>query len=178
MKIVNVRIDELVPYEKNTKKHDLSQVKNVAASIEHYGFVQPLVIDKDNVVVIGHCRLMAAAKLKMKEVPCVRVENLTEEQIKALRIVDNKSNESPWDMEFLMEELPEIDLSSFDFDFDIDIDEDEDEETEESSKDDERTEVKLKESISVVIDCIDDEEAQVIFERLSEEGYMCRISTL
>ena len=127
MEIMNIKTEQLVPYDKNTKKHDKTQINNVAESIRQYGFVQPIVIDKDNVVVIGHCRLLAAKKLKMKEVPCVCVEDLTEEQVKALRIVDNKSNESEWDFDFLPEELAEIDLSAFDFDFGI---EDEEEETE------------------------------------------------
>lgn len=120
MDIKNILVKDLIPYEKNTKKHDDVQINNVAESIKHYGFVQPIVIDKNNVVVIGHCRLLAAKKLKMAEVPCVCVEDLTEEQVKALRIVDNKSNESPWDFDFLADELADLDLSDFDFDFGID----------------------------------------------------------
>ena len=127
MQIIHKSISELIPYEKNTKKHDDVQINNVAESIKQYGFVQPIVIDKNNVVVIGHCRLLAAKKLKLKEVPCVCVDDLTEEQVKALRIVDNKSNESEWDFDFLADELAELDLSDFDFDFGI---EDEEEETE------------------------------------------------
>ena len=127
MDVKNIAVKDLIPYERNTKKHDKTQINNVAESIKQYGFVQPIVIDKDNVVVIGHCRLLAAKQLKMKEVPCVCVEDLTEEQVKALRIVDNKSNESPWDFDFLPDELAELDLGDFDFDFGI---EDEEEETE------------------------------------------------
>lgn len=127
MEIRNISVKDLIPYDRNTKKHDKTQINNVAESIKQYGFVQPIVIDKDNVVVIGHCRLLAAKQLKMKEVPCVCVEDLTEEQVKALRIVDNKSNESEWDFDILPDELAELDLSDFDFDFGI---EDEEEETE------------------------------------------------
>ena len=127
MEIRNISVKDLIPYERNTKKHDKTQINNVAESIKQYGFVQPIVIDKDNVVVIGHCRLLAAKQLKMKEVPCVCVEDLTEEQVKALRIVDNKSNESEWDFDLLTDELAELDLSDFSFDFGI---EDEEEETE------------------------------------------------
>ena len=127
MNIKNILVKDLIPYERNTKKHDKTQINNVAESIKQYGFVQPIVIDKNNVVVIGHCRLLAAKQLKMKEVPCVCVEDLTEEQVKALRIVDNKSNESPWDFDILPDELAELDLSDFSFDFGID---DEEEETE------------------------------------------------
>ena len=120
MDVKNISVKDLIPYEKNTKKHDDVQINNVAESIKQYGFVQPIVIDKNNVVVIGHCRLLAAKKLKMADVPCVCVEDLTEEQVKALRIVDNKSNESDWDFDFLADELADLDLSDFDFDFGID----------------------------------------------------------
>lgn len=127
MEIQMRAVGELTPYAKNTKKHDQKQIDNVAESIKQYGFVQPIVIDRNDVVVIGHCRLLAAKKLKMREVPCVSVDDLTEEQVRALRIVDNKSNESEWDFDFLGDELSEIDLSDFDFDFDFGIDEDEEE---------------------------------------------------
>lgn len=120
MDIKNIAVKDLIPYEKNTKKHDQTQIDNVAESIKQYGFVQPIVIDKNNVVVIGHCRLLAAKKLKKQEVPCVCVDDLTEEQVKALRIVDNKSNESDWLNDILELELPDVDLSAFDFDFGLD----------------------------------------------------------
>ena len=120
MDIKNIAVKDLIPYDKNTKKHDDVQINNVAESIKKYGFVQPIVIDKNNVVVIGHCRLLAAKKLKMTDVPCVCVEDLTEEQVKALRIVDNKSNESDWLNDILELELPDVDLSAFDFDFGLD----------------------------------------------------------
>lgn len=122
MKVENRKIDDIAPYKKNAKKHDKTQINNVAESIRQYGFVQPIVVDKDGVIVIGHCRYEAAKALGMKDVPCVCVDDLTEEQVKALRIVDNKSNESEWDFDFLPDELAEIDLSAFDFDFGIDTD--------------------------------------------------------
>nr|DAG26925.1 MAG TPA: ParB protein [Caudoviricetes sp.] len=93
MKITEISVKELKPYAKNTKKHDKAQIANVAESIKQYGFVQPIVVDKDNNIVIGHCRYEAAKKLKIETVPCVCVDELTDEQVKALRIVDEKSNE-------------------------------------------------------------------------------------
>ncbi len=117
MEVIMRKTAELVPYEKNTKKHDKTQIDNVAESIKQYGFVQPVVIDENDIIVIGHCRVLAAKKLKLKEVPCVCVDDLTPEQVQALRIVDNKSNESEWDFDFLIDELAEIDLSAFTFDF-------------------------------------------------------------
>lgn len=141
MEIKNIPIGVLVPYDKNTKKHDEKQVQNVAESIKKYGFVQPIVVDKNNVVVIGHCRLLGAKKLKMKEVPCVCVDDLTDEQVKALRIVDNKTNESEWDFDFLEEELIELDMGDFDFNFNLGfkvvIENEEDEEPEEDESEEE-----------------------------------------
>ena len=133
--------------------------------------MKTIVIDENNVVIIGHCRLKKTKKLKMADVPCVCVADLTEEQVKALRIVDNKSNESPWDFDFLADELAEINLDAFNFDFGVSF---EDDDTEIK----ERKEIALNESISVVVECSDDEEAETIFEKLSEEGYKCHISTL
>lgn len=127
MQIIQKKLADIVPYANNTKKHDETQIKNVAESIKKYGWVQPLVIDNDGTIVIGHCRALAAEKLGIEEVPCVVVSDLTEDEINALRIVDNKTNESPWDFDLLSAELPEIDLSDFEFDFEI---EDEEEETE------------------------------------------------
>lgn len=117
MDIVQKKLSEIVPYAKNAKKHDKKQIANVAESIKQYGFVQPIVIDRDGVIVIGHCRAEAAKKLGMKTIPCVCVDDLTPEQVNALRLVDNKSNESAWDMDLLAEELPELDLSAFEFDW-------------------------------------------------------------
>ncbi len=169
MKITTRRLKEITPYKKNAKKHDKRQIANVAESIRQYGFVQPLVVDRDGVIVIGHCRALAAQKLGLKEVPCVCVNDLTPEQVKALRLVDNKANESEWDMALLAEELTEADLSAFDFDWEA---EDED------GGEIERDEVEYTEKISVVIDCTDEREAEKIFQELQMEGYSCRISTL
>lgn len=119
MKVEMRALDTIKPYEKNAKKHDQTQIDNVAESIRQYGFVQPIVVDKDGVIVIGHCRALGAKKLGLKKVPCVCVDDLTPEQVNALRIVDNKTNESNWDLDLLEQELPEVDLSDFCFQFDF-----------------------------------------------------------
>ena len=167
MDIIYKTLAELTPYDKNAKKHDDTQINNVAESIKQFVFVQPIVVDKDNVIVIGHCRALAAERLGMEEVPCVSVDDLTEDQIQKLRIVDNKSNESPWDFDLLYEDIEGLDFDGFDFDFGLS----EPSETEERS-------VEYIESISVVIECEDDEQAEELFDRLTQEGYKCRISTL
>lgn len=119
MEVKNKRLADIMPYAANAKKHDRRQINNVAESIKQYGFVQPIVIDREGVIVIGHCRAMAAKKLGMEEVPCVCVDDLTPEQVNALRLVDNKTNESPWDLDLLAAELPELDLSAFDFEWNL-----------------------------------------------------------
>lgn len=119
MKTINRNISDLKPYEKNAKKHDEKQIENVAKSIKEFGFVQPIVIDKHDVIIIGHCRYEASKKLGLKEVPCLKVEELTEEQVKALRLIDNKTNESPWDWDLLNEELEDIDLDLSDYGFEM-----------------------------------------------------------
>ena len=126
MKTIRKQLAEITPYANNAKKHSRQQINNVAESIKQYGFVQPIVIDRNGVIVIGHCRALAAQKLGMAEVPCVCVDDLTPEQVNALRLVDNKSNESDWDFDLLKDELPELDLSAFDFDWGLPEDQTED----------------------------------------------------
>lgn len=121
MNIVNLKIKDLKPYSKNAKKHDDVQIGNVAKSIKQFGMVQPIVVDKDNVVIIGRCRLEACKKLKYKEVPCVKVDELSEEQVTKLRLLDNKLNESEWDFDLLGEELLELDMSEFELDWNLDF---------------------------------------------------------
>lgn len=128
MLIENVKVSALKPYEKNAKKHPKEQIEFIANSIREFGFRQPLVIDKNNVLVIGHGRLAAAKKLGIKEVPCVRADDLTDEQIKALRLADNKTNESEWDLELLnveIDDIIDIDMSQFGFDVSADFEEEE-----------------------------------------------------
>ena len=126
MTVVNKPTAELKPYDKNAKKHDKKQIANVAESIKQFGFVQPIVLDKDNNVIIGHCRLEAAKKLHLDEVPCVMADDLTNEQVKKLRLLDNKLNESDWDIDLIAEEIADLDFDGFDVDWELP----EDEETE------------------------------------------------
>ena len=119
MEIREVEIGSLKPYPKNAKQHDAKQIANVANSIKRFGWQQPLVIDDAGVVVIGHCRLLAAKKLGLKTVPVTVASGLTEDEIRELRIADNKTNESPWDFELLQEDLEGLEFEGFDFDFEF-----------------------------------------------------------
>ena len=92
MKIIETDINKLVPYEFNNKIHDETQINRIANSIKEFWFTQPIVIDKNNVVIIGHWRLESAKKLWLEKVPCVILDELTDKQIQKLRILDNKLN--------------------------------------------------------------------------------------
>lgn len=113
MIIENVKVRDLIPYIRNNKEHDKEQVNMIANSIKEFGFNQPLVIDWNNVVVVGHWRLLAAKELWLEDVPCVRMEDLTEEQINKYRILDNKLNESDWSELNLREELDMMEDMNF-----------------------------------------------------------------
>ena len=120
MEIIYKKVGDLIPYEKNPRKNDKA-VKYVAKSIEEFGFKQPIIIDRDNVVVCGHTRLMATKQLGIEEVPCIVADDLTDEQIKAFRLADNKvSEQAEWDIGLLNEELDDIlNIDMGDFGFDI-----------------------------------------------------------
>jgi len=120
MEIKNINIDELKPYKNNPRKN-AGAVDYVANSIKAFGFKVPIIIDKNNEIVAGHTRYLAAKKLEMQSVPCIVADDLTPEQIKAFRLADNKTHElSYWDFELLNEELGNIfDINMNDFGFDI-----------------------------------------------------------
>lgn len=113
-----MKVADVIPYEKNPRKND-EAVKYVMESIKEFGFKVPIVIDKDNIIVAGHTRLKAAKKLKLEEVPCIIADDLTEEQIQAFRLADNKvAEKAEWDFDLLageLDELVDFDMSVFGF---------------------------------------------------------------
>lgn len=128
MQIVDKKLDELREYENNPRNND-NAVAAVAASIKEFGFKVPIVIDAAGVIIAGHTRAKAAARLGLQTVPCIVADDLTEEQIKAFRLADNKTGElAGWDFEKLeaeLAQLQEMDMSEFGFIMseDVDIDE-------------------------------------------------------
>lgn len=117
MEIVNIAVDKLVPYE-NNPRNNTEAIQYVANSIKEFGFKVPLVIDSDNVVICGHTRLLAAKQLGLKDVPFVVADDLTDEQIKAFRLADNKVAEiATWDLNKLQLELDFLDCNMEEFGF-------------------------------------------------------------
>lgn len=168
---IKIPIDQLIPYENNPRKNE-EAVPDVEESMNQVGNIDPIEIDENNVILSGHTRLLALQKLGETETEVLRVSGLTEEQKKKYRLLANKTGEkAEWDFEKLEKELADLDFGDFDFGFD-------DVSSEETGKDKEEQSIDYKESISVVIDCKNDEEAERVFMQLTEEGYSCRISTL
>ena len=116
-----MRLSEIKPYKKNAKKHDETQIKNVMQSIKEFGVVQPIVVDRNNTIIIGHCRYEAMKRLGYDELQedWVKVVDLSEQEAEKLRLLDNKLNESEWDLDLLKDLVPSIDFSDFEIDFNL-----------------------------------------------------------
>ena len=173
MEIIEMPIGEIIPYENNPRKND-GAVDSVAASIHEFGFKVPVIVDSENVVVAGHTRLKAAEKLQLETVPVIRADDLSEEQIKAFRLADNKTGElAEWDFEKLEKELAELenfDMSVFGF---------KELENELDSDSKEREEVEIsEETYQLIVDCEDETDMQNKYNKILEAGIECRISTL
>ena len=175
MNIIEKNLKDIKPYDKNPRKND-NAVEYVANSIKEFGFQQPIVIDKDGVIVAGNTRYKASKKLGLEKVPCIIADDLTDEQIKAYRLVDNKVSElADWDIDLLGEELDGIfDIDMSDFGFDLI------EEEEEPTAPTERKDLsdKVGETYEVIIECDNEQQQAEIYEKLREEGLTCRVLTL
>ena len=167
--IVKLKLSDIHPYERNPRKITEKAVDDCAESIRQCGYKAKIIVDENNVIIAGHTRLQALQKLGWKEVEVQRETDMTEEQKKKYRLLDNKTAENgQWDFELLQWELEDLDFDGYDFNFDMPTFEEESE----------QKEAKYTESVSAVIECEDDEEAERVFNQLQEEGFKCRISTL
>jgi len=159
LKIEYVDINSIKPYKKNPRKNE-EAIPYVMESIKQFGFKNPVILDKDNVIVAGHTRIESAKRLGITEIPCIYADDLTDEQIKAFRLADNKVAEiAEWDIDLLDTELDDIlniDMSDFGFDLDL-----EDEFNEEDLEDERQKE---KVNVSIVLNSYSDYE--MIKERI------------
>ena len=110
MKIEHLATASLIPYARNAKKHDATQVAKLAGSIREFGFNNPVLIDKDNGIIAGHGRVLAAQSLALEKIPCIRLGHLTDTQRKAYILADNRLAEigGGWDDEMLKLELADL----------------------------------------------------------------------
>src|SRR3990167_10533361 len=132
MQIIDLKITELKEYLNNARIHSNKQIDLLAKNIKKFGFTTPVLIDEKNNIIAGHGRLLALKKLNKDIVPCVRIEGLSEKEIKALRLADNQiASMAEWDMGLVIEELKELNeemlnLTGFDKDLLIEPDEKDD----------------------------------------------------
>lgn len=170
IQIVYKNVADLVPYEKNPRKIPDEAIDAVAESIQTFGFKNPILIDKNNVIVAGHTRRLASLKLGLESVPCVVCDDLTPQEIKALRLADNKTNElAGWDfgeLDLELADLDDMDMSRFGFDIG------------ESEKEKETSSVELNEQWQIIIDCESEFDMEEKYNKLQEIGIECRTSTL
>lgn len=173
MNIVERKLGEVRPYEKNPRRND-DAVQYVAESIRQFGFKVPLVIDHDGVIVAGHTRWKAAKKLGLKTVPCIIADDLTDEQVKAFRLADNKvAEKAEWDFDLLSSELDDL------FDFDMgafgfgDEEEGTDDETPTTTERKDLSDT-VQETYEVIITCESEMQQEELFYKLTGEGYECR----
>jgi hypothetical protein len=111
-------VEDLIPYVNNSRIHSQDQINQVAASINEWGFTNPILIDEKNMILAGHCRLLAAQKLKLDKVPVIIARGWSEEQKKAYIIADNKlSLNSSWDKELLKAEIKQLEVDNYNLDF-------------------------------------------------------------
>ncbi len=152
MEIRNVKISKLKGYHQNNKRHPQEQIDELKKSLTAYGFIQPIVVDKENVVIIGHGRLEAAKQLAYTEVPAVQLDQLTEEQVRRLRLLDNRlSDLGEYDIDNIMFELDDLDDPELNALFkDLIPDEELPEEEEGSGEHDEKPEKTLEDLVIVV----------------------------
>ena len=173
MEIRNISLSELKEYENNPRLINDEAVDRVAASIKEFGFKVPIIVDENNVIVAGHTRKLAAQSIGMDEIPVIIADDLTEEQIKAFRLADNKVAEfSEWDFDLLSDEINGLDIDMDDFGFDEIEEKDNVEEEEDTSS------VDLDENVVIVVEADTESKLEEIFSELVEEGYQCRLLTL
>ena len=179
--IVSRKVEDLIPYARNSRTHSDAQVAQIAASVREFGWTNPVLVDGENGIIAGHGRILAARKLGMEEVPCIELAGLTDTQRRAYIIADNKlALNGGWDDELLALELGELNAADFDMAL-VGFDAGElsaamglDEELDgEAPKIDEG--IDYKEKFAIIVDCADEAEQQATFERLDSMGFTCKV---
>ena len=174
METITKKVSELIPYINNPRNND-DAIDAVASSIKNFGFKVPIVVDSNNEIINGHTRLKAAKKLGLETVPVIVADDLTPEQIKAFRLADNKVGEiATWDENALaieLEELKNLDFDMSEFEFEIN-------EPQTQEKNENTDSVLYDEKMIIIIESDDESKLEEYFDKLVEEGYPCRISTL
>jgi ParB-like chromosome segregation protein Spo0J len=179
MHIEQIETGNLIPYINNSRTHSDEQVMQVASSIKEFGFTNPILIDSGGGIIAGHGRLMAAKKLGLDEVPCIRLGHLTDAQRKAYVIADNQlALNSGWNSDILALEIKHLEELDFDLTL-LGFDDSElanffDPVIEEI----ELKEESYSEKFNIIIECDDEQNQESIYNELQEKGYKCQVQSL
>lgn len=173
LQIEYVSIDDIFPYENNAKIHTDEQIEEIANSIQEFGMIDPIGVWKNNEIIEGHGRLMACQKLGIKQVPIIRLDELTDEQRKAYALAHNKlTMNTDFDFDALQNEL--ADLESIDmalFGFDV--------KTIEEEMDKDSNQVKMSQgTYQIIVDCDSEKQMEEYYDQITGLGIECRTSTL
>ena len=180
-------LNRLVPYERNARTHSAEQVAQIAASIQEFGFTNPLLVDGADGILAGHGRLAAAKDMGLAEVPVIVLDHLSAAQRRAYVLADNQlALNAGWDTELLQSEVMALNLADFDlsllgFDDDriaelLDPEGIDREEGPPTGADDPGKEYQQK--YAVAVECTDEAEQETVYEKLNGEGYACRLLTV
>jgi hypothetical protein len=178
LKIEYLKTSLLIPYASNSRTHSDEQVAQIAGSIKEFGFTNPVLIDEQSGIIAGHGRVLAARKLGMETLPCIRLAHLTDAQRRAYVIADNKlALNAGWDEETLKAEIERLMGDGFDIAL-TGFDADElckmmGDEASPSSED-----VKIKSTFEVIAECENEGHQEMVFNLLNEKEIKCRLSTL
>ena len=171
--IVYKSLDEIKPYERNARNND-NAVDSVVNSVKQFNFNVPITVDKNGVIVSGHTRYKAAKKLGLERVPVIVLDDLTDEEIKAYRLADNKTGElADWNIELLNDELQDLSLTDIDMsDFGFDLDDVEASEIDVTDKDLSDT---FNEKYELKVSCENESQLEELFNELTERQFKCNI---
>jgi ParB-like chromosome segregation protein Spo0J len=179
--IEHVPTADLIPYARNARTHSETQVAQIAGSIQEFGFCNPVLIDADNGIIAGHGRVLAAQRLKLESVPCLRLSHLTDAQKRAYVLADNRiALSSGWDEEMLANELSDLHADEFDMSL-LGFDADElakllEFETGEPPEPD-VPESNYSEQFGVIVVCETEAAQESTFNALQSQGYNCKVVT-
>jgi len=169
-----IAVESLIPYARNARKHSDEQVAQIAASIREFGFNAPVLVDSENGIIAGHGRVLAARKLGLTEVPCVRLSHLSDTQRRAYVLADNKlALNAEWDEEMLGLELTGLEEEGFDLGLTGFS-----EKELEKNEVDANNEVQIHSVFEVIAECQNEDEQNMVYNILNPKGIKCRLSTL
>lgn len=177
MEIIEIDINLIKPYESNPRKISQIAIDKVAASIQEFGWKQPIVVDKNNIIIVGHTRLLAAKKLGLNKVPIIIANDLSKENVKAYRLADNRTNqESEWDFDDLKLEFN--DLKELDFDLSLTGFDDDEIKNLFNENININTNIDINEKYNILVELENEIEQEKAFELIKKYGYKCKVLSL